>query len=237
MRLVMRVFARMMQEILHDSMLVAVCFASLLAAFAFRFGIPTLEDFLCLTFHQESIISPYYQLIDLMLIQLTPYMFCFAPAMVMLDEYDQNITSALAVTPLGLSGYLFSHLLMPAILASIISLVLITIFSLTSWPMSTLIILCIISGSTGLLAAMTIFSFSHNKLEGMAMGKLSGLLLMGLPIPYLMDTPLMYGFSLFPSFWMALYAQTQNRFFALLSLGTAYLIMPLLYARVQRKLS
>lgn len=51
MRLVMRVFARMMQEILHDSMLVAVCFASLLAAFAFRFGIPTLEDFLCLTFH------------------------------------------------------------------------------------------------------------------------------------------------------------------------------------------
>lgn len=236
MKVIMRVFARMMQEIFHDSMLFAVCFASLLAAFAFRFGIPALENFLCATFQQQSIIAPYYQLIDLFLIQLTPYMFCFAPAMVMLDEYDQSLSRALAVTPLGLSGYLLSHLLMPAILASVISFVIITIFALSSWTWLTLLILCILSGVTGLLASMTIFSFSHNKLEGMAMGKLSGLLLLGLPIPYVMETPFKYGFSFFPSFWMALYAQTLTWTFALLSLSLSLLLLPLLYAKVQRKL-
>ncbi len=236
MKATMRVFARMMQEIFHDSMLLAVCFASLLAAIAFRFGIPALESFLCTTFQQQSIIAPYYQLIDLFLIQLTPYMFCFAPAMVMLDEYDQSLSRALAVTPLGLSGYLVSHLLMPAILASAISFLIITIFALTLWTVGSLLVLCLLSGMNGLLAAMVIFSFSHNKLEGMAMGKLSGLLLIGLPIPYLMDTPLMYGFSFFPSFWMALYAQTILGWFALVSLCISLLLLPLLYAKVQRKL-
>lgn len=207
---ILKSFAMFIHQIRNDSMLVIVCFASVLAGFFFRFAIPQIEILLCRYFVLAEVLSPYYRLFDLLLIMLTPFMFCFASAMLMLEEYDVKLSSYLSVTPVGKNGYLFSRILLPSLIACFVSLLLLTIFSLTDWVVPTLIWSTLLSGFSAIIQTMLIFSYSRNKIEGMAIAKLSGLLLLGLPVPFLIHTNLRFLFSLLPSFWISTYVLTGN---------------------------
>ena len=62
---------------------------------------------------------------------LSPVMFCFVAAMVILEETDDHITGYLFITTLGRKGYLAARLGLPAVISFIITLVLLPIFRLT----------------------------------------------------------------------------------------------------------
>ena len=210
MRPILKSFSLFIKQIRSDSMLVIVCFASFLAALFFRFAIPQIENILCRVLGLQAILSPYYLLFDLLLIMLTPFMFCFASAMVMLEEYDVNLSSYLSITPVGKKGYLVSRLLLPTGIACMGSLVLVNVFSLTAWSWQSLFWTTLLSGFSAIIEAMLVFSYSRNKVEGMAIAKLSGLLMLGLPIPFFMQSNLQYLFGLLPSFWIASYARQES---------------------------
>ncbi|AEV30830.1 hypothetical protein SpiGrapes_3083 [Sphaerochaeta pleomorpha str. Grapes] len=237
MRPILKSFFLFIQQIRSDSMLVIVCFASLLAAFFFRFAIPQIENILCSVLGLQAILSPYYLLFDLLLIMLTPFMFCFASAMVMLEEYDVNLSSYLSVTPVGKKGYLVSRLLLPTAIACIGSLALLTGFSLTEWSLQPLFWTTLLSGFSAIIEAMLVFSYSRNKVEGMAIAKLSGLLMLGLPIPFFMQSNLRYLFCLLPSFWIASYAQTGIFWPVILALFLSFVYIGGFYQRFQLKLA
>lgn len=236
MKRILLSFKLVVRQIVTDGMLLAVCFASILAGAFFRFAIPSLEVLLCSYFDVAFVLQPYYRLFDLLLMILSPYMFCFASAMVMLDEHEQQLTRYLSVTPLQSHGYLISHLAIPAVLAGFASLILLQFFHLTEWSLSQQLGMCILSALTGVVAGLIIFSCSHNKIEGMAMGKLSSLILLGLPIPYLFHDRYQYLFSLFPSYWMARFSIEGSLLFFLLSLALSLAIIPFLYRKVLWKM-
>ena len=56
----------------------------------FRFGIPFLEDIFTGYFQVPAILSPFYNLLDLCFAMLSPTMFCFAAAMISLEEADEK---------------------------------------------------------------------------------------------------------------------------------------------------
>ncbi len=223
------------RQIVEDTMLVMVCFAVVLAAFFFRFGIPVIEGILCGYFGRETILTDYYLLFDLMLAVLTPYMLCFASAMIMLTEYDENMTSYLAVTPVGKNGYILSRLVFPAVIACIISIVIIYWFSLTQWSFGMIMLVCLITSLMSIAVALFLFSFSHNRVEGMAMGKLSGILMLGLPVPFFLFTNIQYLFSPLPSFWIAKYCMEKNLIFMFPALLSLILWIWLLYKKFIKK--
>nr|WP_319776412.1 hypothetical protein [uncultured Sphaerochaeta sp.] len=236
MKRILLSFTLVVRQIVSDGMLLAVCFASILAGAFFKFAIPSLEVLLCGYFDVSSILQPYYRLFDLLLIILSPYMFCFASAMVMLDEHEQQLTRYLSVTPLQSHGYLISHLAVPAAMAGVASLVFLQVFHLTEWNLFHQIGMSVLSALTGVVAGLIIFSCSHNKIEGMAMGKLSSLILLGLPIPYWFHDRYQYLFSLFPSYWMARFSIEGSLLFFLLSLALSLAIIPFLYRKVLWKM-
>lgn len=203
MRPLLRSFELFLRQIWKDQMLAAVFLAPLLIACLFRFGVPQIENFLCGRFHHAAVLSGYYLLFDLFLSILTPYLFCFASAMVMLTEYDENMTNYMAVTPVGREGYLISRLAFPSAVSLIVSLLLMHFFTLTVWPFQTAVIVCVLGCIVSIITALFIFSFSHNRVEGLAMGKLSALLMAGLPVPFFLFTKVQYLFSFLPSFWIA----------------------------------
>ncbi|WP_320130693.1 hypothetical protein [uncultured Sphaerochaeta sp.] len=210
MKPILKSFVMFLRQVLQDSMLVIVCLASLLAAFFFRFGIPQVELLLCSYFGSSSILAPYYLLFDLMLGMLTPFMFCFASAMVMLEEYDVNLSSYLSVTPLGKKGYLISRLGLPALVSCLLSLLLLKGFSLTDWTAKAQVWTTLLSSLSAIIEALLVFSYSRNKVEGMAVAKLSGLLMLGFPIPFFLHTGFSYCFAFLPSYWIARYALEEN---------------------------
>ncbi len=236
MKALLRSFALFICQIWKDSMLIAVAAAPILAACFFRFGIPPIERILCGYFGRSPILTPYYLLFDLLLTIITPYMFCFASSMVMLTEYDENLSGYLSVTPVEKRGYVVSRLVFPAILSLFASLLLVHFFSLTAWTWGMLLIVCLLSSLLSISISLLLFSFSHNRIEGMAMAKLSGLLMLGLPVPFFLPANAQYLFSPLPSFWIAKLALEPNGLFLPPAIISLFLWLGLPYRKFKKKL-
>ena len=237
MKPLLRSFLMLLRQITRDSMLYAICAAPLLAAGVFRFGIPFVENLLCGYFGKTVILSPYYLLIDLFLAIMTPYMFCFVSAMVILTEMDENLAAYMAVTPVGKRGYIISRLVFPAIVSFFVSLVLMRFFALSAWSAAGMVSACLLGGLIGIPIALLIVSFSHNRVEGMALAKLAGILLLGLPVPFFLFSGVQYAFFMLPTFWMAKLFADGRAVLILPAVFTGLMWTAALYRRFTGKLS
>lgn len=226
-----------MRQIARDSMLYAVMAAPLLAACFFRFAVPYAEALLCDLLGRASILSGYYLLFDLFLATLTPYMFCFASAMVMLTELDENMAAYMAVTPVGKKGYVSSRLLFPAVIAFAVSVLLVRFFALTCWSVLNLVLTCVLTSLLSVVVALLLVSFAHNRVEGMALAKLAGLLMLGLPVPFFVFSGIQYLFFALPSFWIAKYRLEGGLWLSLPAAASALLWIWALAGRFERMLA
>lgn len=202
MRAVRSAFFQMTVMMRRDMMLFVSCLAPILAGISFRFAIPLLETTLTNCFQVEAALSTYYKLIDILFAMLTPDMFCFVSAMVALEERDEKTVAYLFITPLGKTGYLFARLGVPSAIAFLATVILLPVFKLT--PLSAMSILLLAAGGTlqGMIASLLILAVSSNKLEGMAVAKLSGLVILGAAVPFFVRSNVQYLVSPLPSFWI-----------------------------------
>jgi len=213
-------FLGLLKAVRRDHMLLAACSAPVLAGVAFRFGVPALETLLTRWAGTGAVLAPWYGLFDLMLCMLTPVMFCFAAAMVVLEEVDSHVAAALLVTPLGRRGYLTSRLLLPTLFGMAATLVLYPLFRLLTLPVWLGLLLAAGGAAQGLIVAMLVVSFSTNKLEGMAIAKLSSLLMLGAFAPYVLhQNNVQYLLVGLPSFALAKALQGQNPLWGIISLA------------------
>ena len=236
MKPLLRSFGMLLRQIARDSMLYAVLLAPVLAGCMFRFGIPVIEEALCAHFGKASVLSGYYLLFDLLLAAMTPYIGCFVSALVMLTESDENMAAYMAVTPIGKRGYVLSRLVFPAALSVAASAVVMHFFSLTAWNLPSLLVVCGLSSLLGVALALLIVAFSHNRVEGMALAKLSGVVLFGLPVPFFLSSGVQYLFSPLPSFWIAKVFVKGNYLAALPAVLVSAVWIWALYGRFERKL-
>lgn len=215
MRAVRLSFFQMLAYMRRDMMLFAACFTPILVGLLFRFAIPLLEAALTDWFHISAIISPYYALIDTLFSMLSPVMFCFVSAMVSLEEADEKTAAYLFITPLRKTGYLFARFGVPAVTAFLVTVILLPVFKLTTF--SPIAILLLAAGGTlqGIIVALLILTISSNKLEGMAVTKLSMLTIFGAVIPFFMKDNVQYVLCPLPSFWIGK-AVCENRFLYML---------------------
>jgi fluoroquinolone transport system permease protein len=184
----------------------------------------------------KFILKEYYLLFDLFLSLITPYMFCFASAMVMLSEFDEHMISYLAVTPIGKKGYILSRLALPSIISFIVSVFLMNVFSLTDWSFSMIILTCMQTSLVCIAVALLIFSLSHNKVEGMAMAKLSGLIMIGLPVPFFLFSNFQFAFSFLPSFWITKFVLEKNLLYLSFYFLITFILLYFFYKKFKRKI-
>ena len=208
-------FFQMIAAMRRDMMLFAACVTPIIAGLFFRFAIPSLQTVLIERFHIPAIISPYYKLIDIVFMMLSPAMFCFISAMVSLEEADEKTVVYIFVTPLGKTGYLSARFGIPAVTAFLITIILFPVFRLTDF--SPIAILLFAAGGTlqGMIVALLVLTLSSNKLEGMAVTKLSTLAVFGAVIPFFIKENIQYVLFPLPSFWIGK-AACENRLLYLL---------------------
>ena len=195
-------FLHMLRLIRRDRMLLAAGLAPLLAGIAIRTAVPLAEGSLVRLTGAEAVLAPYYGLFDLFLASLAPAMFCFIAAMVMLEERDDHIDRYLSATALGRNGYYISRIVLPALVAFAVTAILLPGFHLTPLSAGTIILLSLAGTLQGIIIALLIVTVSSNKLEGMAVTKLSSLIILGAVIPYFVPARFSFGLSFLPSFWM-----------------------------------
>lgn len=195
-------FFQMAVAMRRDMMLFASCFAPILAGFFFRFAIPLLETALTDVFHMMAVISPYYKLVDILFAMLPSTMFCFVSAMVSLEEKDEKTAVYLFITPLGKTGYILARFGVPSVIAFLATLILLPVFKLTAISPPNILLLAAGGTLQGMIVALLVLTISSNKLEGMAVTKLSTLTILGAVIPFFIKSDIQYIISLLPSFWI-----------------------------------
>jgi len=138
----------------------------------------------------------YDALMDIFFAMLSPAMFCFVSAMVSLEEADEKTAAYLFVTPLGRNGYLAARFCIPSAAAFLITLALLPVFKLTSLSPADILLLAAGGALQGIIISLLILTFSSNKLEGMAVTKLSTLMILGAVIPFFVKHNIQYVVSL-----------------------------------------
>lgn len=236
MKLILRSFSMFIQQITRDNMLWVVCLTPMLTAFIFHFGIPYAETMLCDYFQRQTILADYYLIIDLWLCLIPSYMLCFASAMVMLTERDENMASYMAATPVGKTGYLISRLVFPSAIAFFYSLVLTYFFALMNWNFMMLSAVSLLMSLSSIASMCLIVSFSCNRVEGMAMAKIASLIFLGLVVPFFMLSDVQYFAAMLPTFWIAKLCKERDCLMMLPALAVSFVWIGMLSRRFKKKL-
>ncbi|MCG8701908.1 MAG: hypothetical protein MI922_27890, partial [Bacteroidales bacterium] len=189
---------------------------------------------------QYDIELHYYQVL-VFLVPNIPMMLGLVYGFILLDERDAGIITSISVTPLGKQGYLKLRLIIP-FLVSFLALWLVCYLSnlhsyLEAWKVAAFVFLVNLNAPVMLLL---LGALAGNKIEGIALSKSFGLLLMAILPIYLFDNWIHWigGFS--PLFWYAkaVFSPSPGYFILFCLAGTLLqsVIIWFLYVRFIRKI-
>ena len=236
MRAIRFSFLHMLKFVKKDMMLLAAGVSPFLIGLAIRYGIPFIEKELIHFTNLPYVLSPYYSLFDILFTAITPVMFCFVSAMVMLEEHDDHIDRYLFVTKLGRKGYFVSRLVIPGVFAFFVTVILFPVFMLSGQGAIEVLFLALAGTLQGIIIALLVVALSSNKLEGMALTKMSSLLMIGAIAPYFIPKP--YGYLLFfmPSFWTAMVIVEKGMIYMAPALAVSAIWIYILWKHFERKI-
>lgn len=236
MRAIRLSFFHMLKIVWYDKVLLIALLSPVLAGTAIHFGVPFAENILIQVTGLPVVLAPYYGLFDIFFASLASVMFCFIAAMVVLEEHDDHIDRYLLITGLGRSGYFISRMILPAILAWMMTAILLPVFELTNRSVAERLLLSLTGSLQGIVIALLIVTISSNKLEGMAVAKLSSLSMLGAIVPFFVPAPFaLCGFFL-PSYWMGEAVYEGKQIVMLVSVFVALIWILILKRKYERKM-
>ena len=219
------------KQIKSDPMMFAACFTPFIMGALIKFGIPFFERI------TKFSLQGYYPIFDLLLSIMAPVLLCFAFAMITLEEIDDKVSRYFSITPLGKAGYLFTRLVVPAIISAVIAFIVLLLFSLEKLPTRMMIGLALLGSVQAIIVSLMIITLSGNKLEGMAVTKLSALTLLGIPVPFFIYSYYQFAVGFLPSFWVAKAVQNEAVLYFPIALVVALIWYYFLIKRLFRKLA
>lgn len=238
MKNIIRTFIPFYREIKHDFMLAACILSPILIGAAFRFLLPLIEKLLCRKLGVPQIFTPYYVMLDLLLLVMAPVMLCFSGVLVILEETDCSVAKYYAVTPVGKWGYLSSRILLPALIGFFYNLALIFLFGISGLNALMALFLSLCGSVLALITSLIVVTYAGNKMEGMALVKLCGILIAGIPVSFLVTDPVRYVCGFMPSFWMAELCRSGNYWYLIPALFSSAILLTALYrCYLNKKLS
>lgn len=230
-----KMFRFLLKQISHEMMMILLIIAPFFIGFLFKLGIPLLETKLLHRFGYGDVLIPYYDLFGWLFAMVTGMMFAFVGGLIVLGEIDDGIAKYMMVTPPGEIGYLLSRIVIPGMLSGLVTICLLPVFSLTRLSLLSILVMTLSTVLCGIITALLVVTISANKVEGMAVGKLSGLFGITVFVPILIKTPIKYVFTLFPMYHVGLWFQTHATGYLFVAVALFILWMTILYRLFRKK--
>ena len=241
MRRTFSLLAGDLKRISRDPILAVFIAVPVLLSTLLAFGLAPARDFLLRATGFD--LAPHYTFSAAILLQMLPLVLGMFTGFIILDDRDENVLQYMAVTPLSRGGYLVYRLALPVMAGLIITLPMLALSDLLAAPIAALAPITLLAAMQAPVVALFMAAFASNKVEGLAIGKLCGPLVVGPLIGYLLAPPLKFLGALFPPFWitesfMAASAGDTPSYLAYLGGGLLFhlLLLMLLYRRFNRKL-
>lgn len=186
----------------RDEMLRWMLFIPVVQALAIRWLLPTIlgaaEEWTGLE------MTPYYApIMGYLTVLIVPYLWGAIIGFLLLDQRDEQTLTALQVTPLRLRDYLTYRLLAPSLLAALATLLVMPVtglFDLVWWAYP---LLAFSVAPMAPLAALALAALAANKVQGLALMKAAGIVLVPPMVAYFVPAPWNLLFALAPTWWPA----------------------------------
>lgn len=188
-------------QTLRDGILLILLPAPFLLGVIMKIGIPIVNTILIEKLNFT--ISPWYNLLDALLITMTPCLVSMICAFVMLEERDEGTMAYYSITPAAGYNYFIARIVLPMIWAFLCTILVKLLFGLTYCSIPKLLGLAVISSLHGAAIAMLLVTFAGNRVEGLALSKLVGVFLLGLPVVWFVAKPYQYFAAFLPSYWIS----------------------------------
>jgi len=220
----------------RDPMLMLSILAPLLYTAIVIWGIPFAVEFV--TTNYQITVEEYVPFFNFFLLPIAPMLFGMVYGFIMLDERDSGIISYLAVTPLGKSGYLSVRMAMPVLYSFVFNLFFIKLTGLDqNINQVQFILYSLIIATEAPIMLLFLGAFASNKVEGIAISKSFGILLIMLIPDFFMKGNWLWIFSVSPLWWIerAFFHTTYSWWYAIGALVMHLLFIWFLYKKFNRR--
>lgn len=235
MSAVFKIFNIGFRQIIRDGMLLLLIPAPFLMGAALRLLLPFVDEIM--QQRLDFTLVPWYLLSDSMVLTLTPVMTAMICSFVMLDERDEGIGVYYNITPVTGYSYLISRVALPMVWGYISSVLVVLLFGFVVNDIFTIMIASLIGTFQGVVMSMFLVAIAGNKVEGLALAKLTNIFTMGFVVPWFIQSPFKYIFGILPSFWIGEILINPNlKAFTTIVFGMVGLIICLIWIRVLTKM-
>lgn len=180
-----------------------IIFLPILLAAAARWLMPIILSWIGDIF-QVDLMPFYAPIMSYGLVVLTPFLAAMVVGFLLLDQRDEGTLSALQVTPLSLNGYLLYRLATPMLASIVATLIVIPLSGIISIGMMPLLLVAIGAAPLAPLFAVAIAVIAQNKVQGFAVMKASGIVLLPPVIAFFVAGPAHLLLALVPTYWPAM---------------------------------
>ncbi len=200
MKVVKALLYRDFKNIFRDYILLFAFIGPLLYSSLLYFGLPIITEYLKvrLTFD----LTPYYSLIYVYLILITPLLMGTFMGFIILDEKDDNILPYIAVTELGKTKFLLYRIITPTMVSILITIITVYIVPLADISFLRTMAMVLIASMEAPIVAFFLGGFANNKVEGMALSKGMGILFFAPAVSFFVGSKLKYFAAILPPFWV-----------------------------------
>jgi fluoroquinolone transport system permease protein len=173
------------------------------------------------------------------LLLTTPLMFGFAAGLMLLDERDEGVLTAVALTPAGRAGFLAFRVAVPVAATALLTFIALPLAGLMTIPLARLAVLALLAGIQAALLPAFLGAFAGNKVEGIALGKVATVIVALGALAVLMPDRLKWLAWWSPHYWIVALALAETAARAALTGGMALLVhafaLAALVGRLQRR--
>jgi fluoroquinolone transport system permease protein len=185
----------------RDSMLAYIALMPFFLAALVRFGVPLIRDQLLSRTGID--LEPYYFLLmSYFIVMMSSALVGMALGFLLLDERDSQTLLALQVSPLSMRNYVAYRITVPVLLSVVLVLVaypLAGLGNLTFWQQ---VIVALTAALSAPLWMLFLGAFAANKVQGFALVKAAGFILIFLPmLAYFVTSGWRWAFGVLPTFW------------------------------------
>jgi len=186
-------------NVARDSMLRWIALFTPAFGLLFRFGVPPVAEILRRQFNFDLV--AYYPLLMSFLPLILAGMIGSVVGFLLLDQRDDQTLSALLVTPLSLGDYLRYRLSGLMLVSVVFGAVMVPLAGLTATTMLQTGVSAVTAAPLAPIYALFLGTIASNKVQGFALAKAVGIVMVPCIVSYFVTGPWQYAFGLLPHYW------------------------------------
>lgn len=187
-------------NIRRDSLMQFLLFYPIILGVLMRWLIPWITAGLLETFD----LTPYHLLLASFFgLMIMPDLAGSLIGLLLLDERDEDTLTALLVTPLPITSYVLYRVIAPTLISLVGILVVVPLIGIEVLATGPLLIVAVSASLGAPIFTLLLAALANNKVEGVAIMKGMGVLLLAPMIAWFVPEPWQWLLGIFPTFWSA----------------------------------